>query len=138
MRTPYLTLLVDADISAGTDLLGKSVTDLQENIEIGDDGITGTLKYVTGYTGFSGSEELQSGNFIALHFAPDPAGTVPDSITVELIGGHSGPRPLDSDGICVFRIESTSQKIQAVADYGALGAIVVELSLEDLTLTQAP
>ena len=128
-----MSLSADADIPAGTDLLGKSVTDLQEDIEIGEDGVTGTLKYVTGYTGFSGSAELQEGNFLALHFEAPGAPT----ITVELVGGHSGPRPLDADGICVFRIESTEQSILAVADYGASGVVMKEIALDDLTLAQS-
>ena len=128
-----MSLSADADIPAGTDLLGKSVTDLQEDIEIGEDGVTGTLKYVTGYTGFSGSAELQEGNFLVLHFEAPGAQT----ITVELIGGHSGPRPLDEDGICVFRIESTEQSILAIADYGASGVVMKEIALDDLTLSQS-
>lgn len=35
------------------DLFDKTVSDLQNDIVIGEDGISGTLKYVTGYTGFS-------------------------------------------------------------------------------------
>lgn len=129
-----MSLSADADIPAGTDLLGKSVTDLQEDIEIGEDGVTGTLKYVTGYTGFSGSAELQEGNFLALHFEAPGAQT----ITVELIGGHSGPRPLDEDGICVFRIEDNeAQSILAVADYGSRGVVMKELALDGLTMASS-
>lgn len=110
------------------------MTDLQEDIAIGDDGVTGTSKYVTGYTQYSpGNVEWQEGNFLALHFAAPGART----ITVELVGGHSGPRPLDADGICVFRIESTEQSILAVADYGASGVVMKEIALDDLTLAQS-
>ncbi len=125
-----MSLSIDADISAGEDILGKSAEDLQENIEIGDGGITGTSKYVTGYTGYSGSPELQEGNFLVLHFSAPGS----ESIHVELVGGHSGPRKLDPDGLAVARIESNEQYIRAVADYGARGVIVKEWSLDDLTL----
>lgn len=49
------------------DLFGLVADDLQSDIAIDGDTITGTSKYVTGYTGFSESVELQSGNFLALH-----------------------------------------------------------------------
>ena len=105
---------VDTGISASEDLLGKYITDLQSNIVVSDGNVRGTLKYVTGYTGFSGDPAEQSGNYLALHFA-----TVPDadSITVELINGSVGhPITLDSDGICIFRIsDKDTQYIEVVA-----------------------
>jgi hypothetical protein len=85
---------------------------------------------VTGYTGYSGSAELQEGNFLALHFEAPEA----DSITVEVVGGHSGPRELDSDGLVVARIENTEQSIRAVAYFGESGMIIKEYALDDLTL----
>lgn len=54
-----MRLSVDADIPAGTNLLGKSVTDLQSDIVLGDGEITGALKHVTGYTDFSGDASEQ-------------------------------------------------------------------------------
>lgn len=47
--------------------MGKAASDLQSDVDVLDGSITGTLKYVTGYTGYSESPELQVGNFIALH-----------------------------------------------------------------------
>ncbi|MBR6968469.1 MAG: hypothetical protein IKH78_08045 [Ruminococcus sp.] len=94
--------------------------------------MTGTSKYVTGYTEWSpGNVEWQEGNFLALHF--DAPGAT--KISVELVGGHKGPVDLDADGLVVFRIESNEQYIRAVADYGARGAVIGEWSLDDLTLT---
>lgn len=126
-----ITLSVDADISAGTDLLGKSASDLQTDIEIGDDEITGTLKYVTGYTGFSGEVSEQSGNYLALHCAAPGS----DKITVELVGGTTAhPVQLDSDGLIVVRItDKTTQKIKVVA-YEGDNAVVKEYGLSGLTL----
>ena len=107
------------------------MTDLQSGIEIGDDGVTGTSLYVEGYTGYSESPELQEGNFLALHF--DAPGS--QKITIELVGGHSGPKDLDDDGLCVFRIENNeTQSILAVADYGSRGVVMKELTLDGLTL----
>lgn len=92
---------VDADIPASTDLLGKSVTDLQEDVIISGGVISGTSKYVTGYTGFSGDPALQSGNFIAFHAEQDGAA----SISVRKIGSENDPVTLDEDGIVVMRVE---------------------------------
>ena len=74
--------------------------------------ITGTLNYVTGYTGFSGETELQSGNYLALAFTSDVGAVV----TFELINGHSGPVTLDSDMNIVVRLEDKdTQKAKIVA-----------------------
>lgn len=126
-----ITLSVDADISGETDLLGKSVTDLQEDITVSDDAITGTLKFVTGYTGFSGDENLQSGNYIVLHAEADQGAV----ISAEVIGGYSGPVTLDTDGILIARIESTSQSIRFVGMKAGKVTAVKTLSLSDVTLT---
>ena len=67
------------------------------------------MKYVTGYTGFSGDVEEQSGNYLALHFAvTDHPSAV---ITVELSKGAHGVSTLDSDGICIFRVTDAAQEI---------------------------
>lgn len=110
IKTLIGSLTVDANISATTDLLGKSVTNLQSGIVVGADSISGTLKYVTDYTGFSGDASLQSGNYLALHYATDED---VDSIVVELVGGSSGPVTLDDDGLHVLRItDPASQSIR--------------------------
>lgn len=94
-----------------TELFGKEVGELQSGIYVHDDHITGTLKYVTDYTGFSGNPELQKGNFLALKFEATEGSTT----TVEVLGGHSGPVTLDEDMNIVLRIENKySQKIKVV------------------------
>ena len=126
-----ITLSVDADIPAGNVLLGKSATDLQTDVEVGEDSITGTLKYVTGYTGFSGAVAEQSGNYLALYAEANGA----DSITIELVGGTVGhPVTLDSDGLAVFRItDKDNQYIRYVA-YEGEHTVVKEYRLSGLTL----
>lgn len=103
---------------------------MQDSVTVGDDAIIGTLNYVTGYTGYSGSAELQSGNYLALH-ATSEAGAV---ITVELLGGVSGPVTLDSDGISIGRITSTEQTLKFVATKNGM-MLTKEFSLAGLTLT---
>lgn len=92
-------------------MLGKTVNELQSNVSVGSNAITGSLKYVTGYTGFSSKTEEQSGNYLVLHCAADDA----DSVTVEVIGGDKGPVTLDADGIIILRIKNTSQKVRVTA-----------------------
>lgn len=98
-------------------------------MEVGTDAITGTLNYVTGYTGYSGDAELQSGNYLALHAAAEEGAT----ITVELVGGTSGPVTLDSDGISIGRITSTEQSVRFVASLNGMTQ-TKEYALSDLTL----
>lgn len=121
-------------MSASEDLLGKDVTDLQEDIEIDpDEGtIEGTLKHVTGYTGFSGTAAEQSGNYLALHCEALPEA---DSITVELIGGTVGhPVTLDADGLIVLRItDNETQKIRVTA-WKDGASVVQTYDLSGLTL----
>lgn len=95
-------------------MLGKVVSDLQSNISVGADSISGNLKYVTGYTGFSGNVSEQSGNYLAIHCDAVPTA---DEITVELINGTVGhPVTLDSDGLIVIRITDVeTQYIKVVA-----------------------
>lgn len=102
-----MSLSVDADISADTDLLGKSVTDLQEDVTIGKDAIGGTLHYVTGYTGFSGDPAEQEGNYLALHFEDEDA----TSISVKVVGSEHDPVTLDPDGLLVLRIREIAKGI---------------------------
>lgn len=81
-----------------TDVLGKATSDLQNNdVKVNGSKITGTLKYVTGYTGFSGKEEEQSGNYICL-YTPIHEGEV-----IKMKYGTAAAKTLD-DGIIVLRV----------------------------------
>lgn len=111
-----------------TDVLGKAATDLQENIAVGANSITGTLKYVTGYTGFSSNEAEQSGNYLCL-YTPLPADT---TVTMELVGGTSGVKTLD-DGIMVLRVTSNTQSLRLIATKG--DTTVTKVYSFNLTLT---
>ena len=127
-----MSLSVDADIAAGTDLLGKYVADLQSGITVGENAITGTLKYVTGYTGFSGDVAEQKGNYLALHASSSGA----DSITLELIGGVSGRGEvtLDGDGLMIIRISNINQQVKIRAYKNGVVANSRLYSLAGLTL----
>lgn len=126
---------VDADIPASEDLFGKTVSDLQSGVAISGNAITGTLKYVDDYTGFSSKTEEQSGNYLAIHAADSKA----DSITVEVLGGTSGPRTLDSDGLIVLRIaDKNTQRVQVKSYKDGAVKDTKTYSLTGLTLEAAP
>ena len=94
-------------------LLGKAVSTLQSGVMVHDNFITGNLNYVTGYTGFSGDEALQSGNYLALAFTATEGSTT----TVELTNANTtvGPQTLDSDMNIVVRVTNKfKQKIKVV------------------------
>ena len=96
-------------ITGSQDLFGKTAADLQTGVSVGDDAITGTLKYVDDYTGFSSKVEEQSGNYLALHAETD----VPDAtISVKV----TNPVTLDADGDVVLRIaDKSTQTVTVVA-----------------------
>lgn len=117
-----ITIAVNAEpfiVSPETDsfgsLLGKLASDLQANVVISGDVISGQLKYVSGYTGFSGNAAEQEGNYLALRVD----GVKPsDTVTVELLGGTVGhPITLDSDRNIVLKITNVeTQKVKVVVN----------------------
>ena len=102
----------------GTYVLGKYPVELQSDIVIGDSAITGTLHYVTGYTGFSSEPTEQKGNYLALRVTPEPADA---TVVVELLGGTKGPVTLDSDLNIVLLIKNKdSQNIKISVSKGSM------------------
>ena len=123
----------DADIADTVDLFDKAASDLQSDIEIDGDTISGTLKYIADYSsaGYTGDE--QSGNFLVLHFETEEEGS---TITIELVGGVHGPKELDEDGLAIFRIANKStQTIKVVASKTGYTDTVRKFKLTGLTLT---
>ena len=115
-----------------TTLFGKKVSELQSDVNFVGDNIQGTLKYVTGYTGFSGDPDLQEGNFLAFKVAPSLGDGA--TYTVEVVNSHSSPVTLDRDMNAVIRIESNST--QSLKIVGTVGEKTVEriYSFAGLTL----
>lgn len=119
-----------------TDLLGKDAGDLQSDIDVTESRISGVLKYVTGYTGFSGNTELQSGNYLALKFEATAGATT----TVQLIGAVVNPNPveLDQDMNIVLRIvDPQTQKIKVVSELDDYQTVERVYTLTGLTLEEA-
>lgn len=110
-----------------------TLSDLQSEISVSDsDVISGTLKYVTGYTGFSGDVSEQSGNYLALHIDANVQGA---KITVTLVNGIHGSVELDNDRTLITRITNkTTQKIRIEAEKTGYNPAVKEYALTGLTL----
>lgn len=125
-----ISLVVEAEDDEA-DLLGKYAYELQDGVTVNDTSISGTLKYVTGYTGFSGDPDEQEGNFIALKFTAPEGSTT----TVEIIGGTSGPVELDEDMNWVGRIRSNDQQIEVTTTTVDEDTITKVYSLTNLVLT---
>lgn len=124
---------LSADIETSVDLLGKIVTDLQDEVSVSGDTISGTLLYVDDYTGFSGDPAEQVGHYLVVKCTADEG----DTIVLDLIGGVHGPVTLDDDGICVIRITDTANQMLKYTATGADGS--TETKLYKLTgLTLAP
>lgn len=118
LTVPYSAIVIESSSSVYLDVeaddptetrYGKTVSTLQSDIVINDDSISGTLNYVTGYTGYSGDTDLQSGYYIALKF------DVPNGATTTIAalnnGGSGTPVDLGSDDYAVGRITTKNAKI---------------------------
>lgn len=90
------------------DLFGKHASDLESNVSVSGNVIYGTSKYVTGYTGFSGDPEQQSGNYLAIKVEGDA-----DRVRVKIDPSYAGLdwRTLDEDRTIVLRIHDNNQKV---------------------------
>jgi len=126
-------LTVTADIPSETDLLGKSVTDLQTGVTLGKSAIRGELKYVSNYTGFSGDPNEQKGNYLALKCECEDA----DSIVVELVGGYHGPVTLDSDGLIILKVANNTQSVKVTANASGYESVTKTYSLTGMKLDKA-
>ena len=87
---------VDVNINADTDLLGKTIGDLQKDVYIDDGKFYGKLYYITDYTGF-GLPDEKEGHYLAFHLAYDGA----DAIKIN-------GKALDEDGIVVKRFRGNN------------------------------
>lgn len=128
----YLFLTTVPAQDSDGELFGKLASELQNDIEIEGNSISGTLNYVTDYTQFSSKTEEQEGNYLAIKCTAIPGAT----ITVELINGTLGhPVTLDPDGLIVLRItDKDTQSIQVVTSSDGVTE-TKNYALTDLVLT---
>lgn len=104
-------LIADADIDPTEDFYGKTVEDLQSDIEIDETSISGILNYIDDYSAAGYTGEEASGNFIILHFS------VPDVEDVTITATTDGKTTeLDEDGFLIARVaDKDSQTVTVVA-----------------------
>ena len=107
-----ISLAVNA-ADGGAQYYGKKVSELQENITVSEDAISGSLKNVEDYA--EAFPEEQSGHFLALTFAVDEGTTV----KTKVIGGKNTDVDATKDKYCVYRIQNKdTQQIQVTATKG--------------------
>lgn len=99
--------------------------DLQSDVTISGNAISGILNYIDDYSSAFPSG-LDSGNYIALHFAAN----VPDA---EIEVTITNPVTLDDDGLFVGRIaDKDSQTITVVARADGYNDVTKTYTLTDL------
>lgn len=132
MTTPTVT----ASPREGTfDVFGKKTSELQEDIVVTGNKITGTLHYVKDYTGFSGLPEEQKGHFLVMHYVPDPYEA---DVHVLKTSGTVGDKILSKpDLTMVSRI--TDKEHQKLEVYSELSGVKGEKTIYDISgLTLEP
>ena len=112
-------------------LFGKTVNELQSDVVVSDDEVTGTLKYVDGYVDFSSIVSEQSGNYLALKIEAEPAES---ETVVELVGGTKGPVTLDDDMNIVLLIKNKDTQSIKVTTTHNEESITKTYGLSGLTL----
>ena len=115
----------------GAVLFGKAVNELQSDVVVSDDEVTGTLKYVDGYVDFSSNVSEQSGNYLALKIEAEPAEA---ETVVELVGGTKGPVTLDDDMNIVLLIKNKDTQSIKVTTTHNEESVTKTYGLSGLTL----
>lgn len=112
-------------------LFGKTVNELQSDVVVSDDEVTGTLKYVDGYVDFSSNVSEQSGNYLALKIEAEPAEA---ETVVELVGGTKGPVTLDDNMNIVLLIKNKDTQSIKVTTTHNEESVTKTYGLSGLTL----
>ena len=112
-------------------LFGKTVNELQSDVVVSDDEVTGTLKYVDGYVDFSSNVSEQSCNYLALKIEAEPAEA---ETVVELVGGTKGPVTLDDDMNIVLLIKNKDTQSIKVTTTHNEESVTKTYGLSGLTL----
>ena len=129
-RKPLKSLTLNVSAYTGDeDLFGKHASDLQSGVSFSDSAVTGTLNYISDYTGFSSKPEEQSGNYLA--FLCETPGVDDATITAKITKTST----LDSDGIAVFRVsDKDSQTLTVVASKEGYQTVTKNFALSGLTV----
>ena len=128
-----LTIDVQAEDPTIT-VLGKLVSDVQQNVFVNDNSIQGTLKYVSNWTGYSADTEENSGYFVVLKYEASEGATT----TIQTIGGYHDDqiKTLDVDMQSVTKFKDNKQKLKVVTTLNG-ESITKILSFSGLRTVQA-
>lgn len=118
LTKPYSAIVIESTSSIYLDVdpddptetrYSKAVSTLQSDVVVNDDSIGGTLKYVTGYTGYSEDTDLQSGNYLSLAISAPTGATT----TVKMVnnGGVNETESTLSNDYYVAYVKSKNAKI---------------------------
>lgn len=132
-RKPLTGVTVTAE-SGDTDFWGTSGSDIQENVEVSGNKITGTLKYLS-----SGQlvTDWGAGNFLALKFSDIPASATSVKVGLEPSQG-SGLVELDEDKNAVCKITNKFVQKFVVQTSDGQSTHKEYYDLSGLTITEAP
>lgn len=121
--------------SSSAALFGMDVSDLQDVITVNSDTktISGDVKYVENYTGFSDEASMQVGNFLALSFSSDPDDA---NISVELVNAAAGSYKIDGNNVVCRITNKDTQTVKISATKGADNNTVI-YNLKGLNLASA-
>lgn len=120
-----------------TEVLGKTVSELQSNIDVNavDSEITGKLNYIKNYTEFSETMGDQEGNYLALNVSADVSDA---NITVELLSGKSTDvKMTEDDKIAVIRVTNGDTQVVKVTATKDRDTVSEMYSLKKLQLVGA-
>lgn len=106
---------------------GHAASDLQENILVKNEMVSGALKYVTGITEFE--EGRQDGYFLALAIK----GVEGATIRTKVIGGYADEVEV-TDGFCLYRITDPQRQRIALSFEKDADRVSYTLDLSGLTL----
>ena len=118
LTKPYSAIVIESTSSIYLDVdpddptetrYSKAVSTLQSDVVVNDDSIGGTLKYVTGYTGYSEDTDLQSGNYLSLAISAPSGATT----TIKMVnnGGINETEETLSNDYYVAYVKSKNAKI---------------------------
>ena len=128
-------LTVAADTSADYFGSGKGASDIQSNIAVANDAVTGTLKFIEG--GIASGTLDGDGYFLGLKFDNFSSGLTYANVQVGLVPSATGMplQTLDSDKNAVFKISNKdTQKVKIVQTAANGKKNIQYLDLSGLTL----
>lgn len=111
---------------------------LQDNIEVGENSISGDLFYTDDFTGFSGDPELQKGYYLVIKWPTPPEGVT--SLKVGVVPSSIGMDPQeaidDSDKVAVLRITDPNSQVVFIRQSDGTKTTTQRFNLSGLNLVR--